>query len=212
MARGTFTGVRTPYQRKHAAASRENRVAGRVSYVIATFLTMDTTSTALLISMLSLALAGTSLGWQILQWLLSAGRAKATLLHGIMQGTASYSGPVKDGKLHDLSSLRRQGFGGEEVVGIRVVNHGRAPVTIGRIVVHARGGRVTLNPVGDLIGAPLPHVLEPGTNENWYVAAADAIRLVTSSREILNDSVSGIYMTAELGTGKVVRTHELLRI
>lgn len=173
---------------------------------------MSTTSTALLISALSLALAGMSLGWQIMQWLLSAGRAKATLLHGLLHGTASYSGPVKDGEWHDLSSLRSQGFGGQEVVGIRVVNHGRAPVTIGRIVVHAQGGSVTLNPVGNLVGAPLPHVLQPGTNENWYVAAADAIRLATSSREILNDSVSGIYMTAELGTGKVVRTRELLKI
>lgn len=173
---------------------------------------MDTTSTALLISAVSLVLAGMSLGWQILQWLLSAGRAKATLLHGIMQGTASYSGPVKDGKLHDLSSLRSQGFGGEEVVGIRIVNHGRAPVTIGRVVVHAQGGRVRLNPVGNLIGAPLPHLLQPGTNENWYVEAADAMRLATSSREILNDSVTGIYMTAELGTGKVVKTRELLKL
>ncbi len=173
---------------------------------------MDVATAALLLSALSLVLAGLSLGWQIAQWLLSAGRPKATLLHGMLQGSGIYSGRVKNGRPHDLASLRSQGINGPQVVGIRVTNHGRAPVSITRVAVQARGGQLSLNPVSEIVGPPLPHQLQPGTNEAWYVAAEDAVRLATSSREVLKDKVSGIYMTAELGTGKAIKTPEVLKV
>ncbi|MBA4608425.1 phosphoribosylamine--glycine ligase [Aeromicrobium sp. Marseille-Q0843] len=172
---------------------------------------MDATVAALLISALSLVLAGLSLGWQVAQWLLAGGRPRATLIHGLVDGNSVYSGRVKEGVPHDLSSLRRQGIIGTQVVGIRVTNHGRAPVSISSVAVHTRGGALTLNPLGGLIGPSLPYQLLPGTNETWYVDAVDVAKLASSSREVLNENVQGIYMTAALGTGKSIKTPEFLR-
>jgi hypothetical protein len=38
-----------------------------------------------------------------------------------------------------------------------------------------------------------------------------AIRLASSSREVLREPVTGVYMTAQLGTGKTVETSGTLR-
>lgn len=174
---------------------------------------MDATATALLISAVSLLLAGLSLGWQIAQWLLSAGRAKATLMHGLMQGSGAYVGPVgKAGRPFDLDKLRRQGVDGPAVVGIQVVNHGRAPLSVERVSLCTRGGAMQFVPVDDVLGPGLPYRLEPGTNASWYVTEDSAGRLAHSSREALGEPVTGVYMTALLGTGKTAKTPETLRV
>lgn len=174
---------------------------------------MEPESVAVVLSAVSLLVAGLSLGWQIAQWLLSAGRPRATLYHGVWQGDAALVGPVrKDGRPLDLASLKNQGYDGPEVVGIQVTNHGRAPVTVEKVTVHTRGGEMKLLPVGERLGPDLPYRLEAGTNASWYLDAGHAVRLVTSSREVLNENVTGVYMTAELATGKSVATPRTLQL
>jgi hypothetical protein len=172
---------------------------------------MDREAAALFIAAISLLVAGLSLGWQVAQWLLSAGRPKATLVHGIIERAGAYVGPVGDGgKRHNLRSLRQQGMSGPEVVGIQVTNHGRAPVTVEGVSVRTRGGVMSFVPHGDRIGPDLPHRLEPNTNASWYVALDRGVLLASSSREVLGESVTGIYMTAQLGNGKSVKTRRTL--
>jgi hypothetical protein len=172
---------------------------------------MEAGTVALLISAVSLVLAGLSLGWQIAQWLLSAGRPKAVLLHGVWQGSGAYTAVVKQGGSPlDIAGLNRQGIVGPQVVGIQITNHGRAPVTVVRVTLRARGGTLSLVPLTELLGPSLPHRLEPGTNSIWYVDASNAITLAESSRDVLHQKVSGVYMTAELGTGKEIRTPQTL--
>jgi len=176
-------------------------------------LLMETESVALLVSALSLVLAALALGWQIAQYLLSAGRPKATLLHGLVSSSGAYSGPVRaDGRGFDLDGLRRQGTSGFEVVGIQVTNHGRAPVIIESVKLLPRGGALSLTPVGERVGPDLPHKLEPGANASWFVDLGHAGRLAAAAREVLNKQVAGVYMTAHLGTGKTVRTSRTLRV
>jgi hypothetical protein len=55
---------------------------------------METETAALIVSAVSLLVAGLSLGWQIAQWLLSAARPKAQLMHGVVNGGGAYVGPV----------------------------------------------------------------------------------------------------------------------
>ncbi len=174
---------------------------------------MAVETAALLISVVSLVLAGLSLGWQIAQWLLSAGRPKAALLHGIWQGTAAYVRDVgRDGAPFDTSGLRHQGIDGQSVVGIRVTNHGRAPVTVVRVEMRARGGDLSVIPPNGPMGPSLPYRLEPGTSASWYMDADDAVALASISRgEVLHQRVTGVYMVAELGTGKAVVTPRTLR-
>lgn len=174
---------------------------------------MEPESLALLLSAVSLLVAGLSLGWQIAQWLLAAGRPRANLQHGVWQGGAAIVGTVpKSGRAIDVAGLRRPGYGGPQVVGIQVTNYGRAPVTIEKVAVHTRGGVMSLVPLAERLGPDLPYRLESGTNASWYVAADDAVRLATSSREVLDEAVTGVYMVAELATGKAVETPQTLRV
>lgn len=66
-------------------------------------------------------------------------------------------------------------------------------------------------PIGNVLGPDLPYRLEPGTNASWYVTEDNAARLAHSSREALGELVTGVYMTAQLGTGKTVKTPRTLR-
>ncbi|MHC6176198.1 phosphoribosylamine--glycine ligase [Glutamicibacter endophyticus] len=173
---------------------------------------MNTESIALIISLLSLVIAALSIGWQIAQYLLSAGRPKATLLHGLVSSAAAYTGPVgSDEKKRSLDGLLQQGISGVEAIGIQITNHGRAPVIIEKITLFPRGGTMSLVPLGELIGPDLPYKLEPGANSSWYVDYLHATRLIASSREVLREKVSGVYMSAQLGTGKSIKTRRTLR-
>lgn len=186
---------------------------GRMSVRLTNVLLMETESVALLVSALSLILAALALGWQIAQYLLSAGRPKATLLHGLVSSSEAYSGPVRaDGRGFDLDGLRRQGMSGFEAVGIQVTNHGRAPVIIESVKLLPRGGAMSLTPIGERVGPDLPHKLEPGANASWFLDLGHAVRLAAASREVLKERVTGVYMTAQLGTGKTVRTPQTLRV
>lgn len=174
---------------------------------------METESVALLVSALSLVLAALALGWQIAQYLLSAGRPKAKLLHGLVSSTEAYSGPVRaDGRGLDLDGLRRQNMSGFEAVGIQVTNHGRAPVIVENVKLLPRVGAMSFIPIGERVGPDLPYKLEPGANASWFLGLHHATKLAATSREILNERVSGVYMTAQLGTGKTVRTRQTLRV
>lgn len=174
---------------------------------------MDHADVAILISSAALLVSGSSLGWQVAQWLLSGGRPKAVLLHGVLDGSAALSGPVaRGGERIDVGNLRRQGYEGPEALGLQVTNHGRAPIVVDRVTIRARGGVMSFVPIGVLIGAELPHKVEPGANNSWYVELAHAHRLASSSREVLHERVTGVYMTAELGTGKSVKTYAALTI
>lgn len=167
----------------------------------------------MLISAFSLLVAGGSLGWQVAQWLLSGGRPKATLIHGLVTTSgAAYSGPVTaKGSGFRLSNLRDQGISGVEVVGVQVTNHGRAPVVVEHVKLHPRGGTMAFEPVAERIGADLPYTLEAGTNATWFMDIEHAARLADMSRDVLKESVSGVYMTAQLGTGKTIKTNRTFR-
>lgn len=173
---------------------------------------MQTESVALLISALSILLAALSIGWQIAQYLLSAGRPKAALLYGVGSRSEVVSVPVPaNGKRLDLSGLREQGLGGFEAVGIQVTNHGRAPVIIESVKLLPRGGAMTFLPISERVGPDLPHKLEPGANASWFLSYDHAVRLAEASRQVLREDVNGVYMTAQLGTGKTIKTRRTLR-
>lgn len=174
---------------------------------------MESSDVALLISALSLALAGLSLGWQVCQWLLSAGRPKATLLHGLVNGSSAYFGPVKpSGVGFDLQNLRQQGVDGFEAVGIQITNHGRAPVIVESVKLRPRGGVMQFVAIEERIGPELPHTLVPGSNASGFIDAERASTLAYVSRETLKENVTGVYMTAQLGTGKSIKTRRTLRV
>lgn len=168
---------------------------------------MSPEAVALLISGISLLFAGVSLGWQIAQWLLSAGRPKAELRHGVQGGGGAVTGPVgKSGNPFRIQNLRQQGFTGPELIGVQITNHGRSSVTVESVALAPRGGGARFVPEAQLLGPDLPHRLEAGTNASWYVDAVVGHQLIAVSRTALKEKISGVYMTATMGTGKIIST------
>lgn len=160
---------------------------------------------AILISCGSLLLAGLSLGWQVAQWLLSAARPRAELRHGLLARGSIVCGTVsKEGVGCDVAQLLMQGFTGSEVLGILVTNHGRASLSVDRVAVRARGGKMSLVPT-TTFGPDLPYTIQPGTNASWYMPLEQAEMLLAAARAA-NDPVTGLYMAAELGTGRTIHT------
>ena len=88
---------------------------------------------------------------------------------------------------------------------------GRAPVVVERVSVATRGGGMSLTPVGDRIGPDMPYNLQAGSNASWYVGLDSAVTLAASSRDVLSENVTGVYMTADLGIGKTIETRQTLR-
>jgi hypothetical protein len=133
-------------------------------------------------------------------------------MHGVMGGGGAYVRPVgRDGLSMDAHQLRSQGVGGPEVVGVKITNHGRAPLVIEGVALRVHGGSSSYVPIGDKIGPDLPHRIEPGANASWYTPIDGAKALVSTSREVFQEKVTDVYMTAELGTGKTIKTRNSLR-
>jgi hypothetical protein len=176
---------------------------------------------ALIIAIAGLVLAGMSLGWQIAAWNLTGGRVRVTLKHGAMTGAMAITRAIgQDGALATPADLRLDpGSGATEVLAVDVRNVGRMPVTIERFgaellqprngsllsMLLPQRGALSLIPVADAIGRPMPHRMEPGTAETWYVRMHE-VRALVYSAQAINPGGRSVAMFVELGNGRKVRT------
>lgn len=92
-----------------------------------------------------------------------------------------------------------------------VINIGRAPVVIERYSVVLEGAGPSFTPMGDAIGASLPHELQPGRSETWY-AEMESVRALVSSAAAIDEHGHAISMTVELGIGHMKKTPTKLRV
>jgi hypothetical protein len=161
---------------------------------------------AFAIACLGLLVAALSAGWQIAAWTMEGRRVKVRLFHGAGGRSGFAVGPVaRDHKPLDMSSVRGEGFTGEEVVGIEVVNVGRQRVRVKGYSVKLVRGPMSFRPLGEAIGPELPHWLEPGEAETWYATRQSAEALIYATRGI-DKSARGIRMAVLLGTGEEITT------
>lgn len=166
----------------------------------------------LAIAALGLLIACLSFGWQIASWLLDGRRVKLVLKHGAMgRGGAALGNIKRDGRPLDLSKVRGEGFTDTDVLAVTVINIGRSPVVIERYSVVLEGAGLSFTPMGDAIGASLPHELQPGRSETWY-AEMDSVRALVSSAAAIEVHGREISMTVELGTGQMKKTPTKLRV
>lgn len=167
---------------------------------------------ALAIAILGLFVAALSFGWQIATWALSGRRVDVRLLHGV-EGRGGFAvGEVgRDRAPLNLNSMRAQGWNGPEVIGIEVINVGRAPVSIRSYSVQAVRGGMAYLPHGDARGPALPFRLEAGESATWYSDMDDARALVHSLSSI-GKTATHVRMVANLGTKQERRTRRTLRV
>jgi hypothetical protein len=161
---------------------------------------------ALTVAIISLLVATFSVGWQVMSWRLDGGRVRARLVHAAGTGRGIAVGAVgRNSRPLDFSSVVGVGDINHQLLGIEVTNVGRLRVRVTGYSVDLLPKGMALRPFDEVNGPPLPHWLEPGEAETWYVELADAIRLVDSMRAI-GKRAHGVRMTVSLGTGKSIAT------
>jgi hypothetical protein len=164
---------------------------------------------AFVIACFGFLVAALALGWQVATWFMDGRRVTLRLLHGRQGHGGFVVGPIgKDGAPRDIEQLAREGAQGPEVVGVEVTNVGRLKVKVTGYGAEAAGTGWSFNPIGDAIGQSLPHWLEPGDAETWYVIGDDARRILEAPSK---RRPRGVRMFANLGTGEKKSTNRVLR-
>lgn len=183
---------------------------------------------ALVIAIVGVALAAGSLAWQAATYVLTGGRAQVDLRVGALNRGGTGMMTARPHNLDEVwtQHLAEQGYT-RPVVIVRVRNVGRLPVTVQRwslgcLQENSGGGTLfrqiqqrrnprtvsELTPIGESIGPPLPHRLEPGTSETWAVDAQAVHTFAVTNRETFNLAVAAVVGKVELGTGRTHTTRE----
>ncbi|MFC6160282.1 phosphoribosylamine--glycine ligase [Kribbella jiaozuonensis] len=168
----------------------------------------------LIIAILGFVIALVSCVWQIATWFWSTARPRATMMHGIIVGPGTGTamvGPIgKNGAPFPVKQMRRQGYNGPEIIGIEVVNHGRAPMTVTKFGLKHESG-VGFVPIGEAIGPTFPHRIEAGASQSWF-APIEMIREGVSAASDVWKTGRAVSIEATLATGKTIKTRQSMQI
>lgn len=168
----------------------------------------------LIIAILGFVIALVSCVWQIATWFWSTARPRATMMHGILveSGTGmAMTRPVgKNGEPYPVEQMRRQGYNGPEIIGIQVVNHGRAPMSVTKFELKHESG-TSFVPIGEAIGPGFPHRIEPGASQSWF-APMEMIREASSVASDVWKTGRMVSIEATLATGKTIKSRRSMQI
>jgi hypothetical protein len=159
----------------------------------------------LVVAILGVVLAVASLVWQAATFVLSGSRVGLTLRRGLIRrdgtGTVALAlGPLEPSADH-YAMLREQGFN-EEVVIVEVRNKGRLAVSVESVRTDTQDGW-GFACIADPENPAMPHRLEPGAKETWHEKLAAIQKIVDTKGQSQE-----VWMTVELGNGKVLRTDQ----
>ncbi|MBV9098822.1 MAG: hypothetical protein JO079_12275 [Frankiaceae bacterium] len=157
-------------------------------------------TTALVVALVGLALSVASLTWQAATFFLSGYRVRVELLLGARGMGGVATGPVSSAQF--LDHLASQGMT-QPVLAVRAINVGRLPVTVTGCSVVSNTDVGFYEPDGI---TNLPHRLEPGSNETWYVTLAGARAAFNVWDSTMNTRTTRIAGRVELATGKRVES------
>jgi hypothetical protein len=156
--------------------------------------------TTLVIAVVGAAVAVFSLAWNIVSYVSSGVRVRATMTCGLLtpSGYAQWE-PAK----HDRPYVG--GVSGEPVFGVVVQNTGRLPAVVTKV---AFGTELVVIPhVADGPSPAVPHTINVSAQALWFVRAADVANLVRTSKMAKDKHGSDkVSFSIGLGSGKTVRT------
>lgn len=166
---------------------------------------------AIVLALISLVIAATALGWNIAQFLLGGARPRAHLITGAITAAGLVTWPLNNSSVEQVDALASQGLHPQRIIGVKVVNHGRAPARVQRWSVTGIGGGIILSPpVANGVGPSLPHDLAAGANAVWVVDIHAVAAAAAASNEVLNQQTELVRVTAELDTGKTLSSKEAM--
>jgi hypothetical protein len=163
------------------------------------------------IAVFGAVVATASLTWNVVQFLLGGARPKAHLVVGALSPSGGLiAGPPSDNAFRTVARLAKEGYP-RPVIGVKVINHGRAPARVQKWSLKCMAAGVAYTPIGDSIGPTLPHDLPAQASETWVVDLQFARALVhtaaTSER-----NPEPVRVIVELGTGRTLVSRKSLPV
>jgi hypothetical protein len=140
-----------------------------------------------------------SLGWNIVSFLLQGARPQLTPIVGILTaGGLAHADATRDMR-QSLASAVNQLPPGQLVVGVKVVNAGRAPFHVGRWALRSDPSATSLTQFDATPGSrAVPCDIAPGASETFYTALNDAYALAAAGRTV-DGKPQRIVVTVESG-------------
>jgi hypothetical protein len=132
-----------------------------------------------------------SLAWNIVSFSLQGARPQLTPIVGILTGGGlAYADATRDMR-QSLASAANQLPPGPLVVGVKVVNAGRAPFHVGRWALRSDPSATSLTQFDAMPGSPpVPCDIAPHASETFYTALNDAYALAAAGRSTESRSAS----------------------
>jgi hypothetical protein len=160
----------------------------------------------LAVAVVGAVLGAASLAWQAATFALSGSRVRVRMHRGAISsdGSRRISAPLEVSD-DTWAAMQAQGFT-RDVLIVEARNVGRMPVSVERTAIAADSG-FGFEWAGDPTNPALPHRLEPGAKASWHtpLEAMWGVARVTGR-------VHRVWMTVELGNGKVLKTKESINI
>ena len=164
-------------------------------------------SSTLIVAIVAACLSAASLSWQAATYLLNGGRPRAELLIGAINpdsGDVLRTNPHAQATPGEWKLAAEQGFT-VPVLGIRVVNHGRGPVTIEKWEFSVAGGP-SVTVLRGAIGPELAHELAGGRSATWYAPAQEVHASAMVTKEVVGQKTVQVVGVVTMATGRSRRT------
>lgn len=145
-----------------------------------------------------------SLGWNIVSFSLQGARPQLTPIVGILTASGLAHADATRDIRQSLASAAQQLPAGQLVVGVKVVNAGRAPFHVGRWALRSDPSATSLTQFDALPGSPAVECdIAPSATKIFYTALNDAYALAAAGKTV-DGKPQRIVVTVESG-GRTLR-------
>jgi hypothetical protein len=143
------------------------------------------TVAAFVLGIIGTVLAAASLAWQVASFVYQGARPKLTPVVGIVTPggmvTHDATRDAREGLVHAAAQLPP----GPLIIGVKVVNAGRAPFHVAGWAIRADPGGPSLMPVDVPIGGTaIPHDIPPGANANFITELQHVHRFALTAERV----------------------------
>ncbi|MEV3905532.1 hypothetical protein AB0K11_24710 [Mycobacterium sp. NPDC050551] len=158
------------------------------------------TVAAFVLGLIGTVLAAVSLGWQMWSFRQQGPRPKLTPVVGMMTPGGMVTNDATRDVRESLRSAAEQLPSGPLIIGVKVVNDGRAPFHVTGWAVRADPSAVSFVPLGNQIGGPaVPCNIAPGAEEVFVTELASG-RALAAAGEAVDGKPQRISLTVSSGS------------
>jgi len=157
------------------------------------------TVAAFVLAVLGFGVGVSSLTWQVYTFLMQGARPKLTPVIGLHYGSGLVTNDATRDVRQSIRSAAEQLPPGALIIGVKIVNAGRAPFHVAGWALRSDPAGTSFVPVDNPIGCPaVPHDVPPGA-ETIFFTGLDNVRGLTSISERIDGRPQRLVVTVTSG-------------